>query len=334
MNNYLSNFPLHRARRLRSKKWIRSLVKEKTISIEDFIYPIFVSYDSKSTEIKSMPGVFRYNIEEALDMSLKAKDLGINAVALFPEVPQTLKDENGTEALNSDNIICKLVEKIKTHCPSLGVICDVALDPYTLSGHDGIVSNGEVLNDKTVEVLCDQALLNAQAGCDIVAPSDMMDGRILKIRNFLDQNNKKETLIMSYSAKYSSSMYAPFRDAISASSNLGEDKKKSYQMDISNINEALRGASMDIKEGADILLVKPGIMYLDVLKEIKNTFKFPTFSYQVSGEYTMIKNSIMSKTFQEQDILLETALCFKRAGADAIISYFALDIAKLLKQGI
>jgi len=333
MNNYLSNFPLHRARRLRSSKWIRNLVKETVISVNDFIYPIFVSYKNNSTEIKSMPGVFRYNIEEALDMCLKAKDLGIKAIAIFPEVPEDLKDENGSEALKQNNIICKLVEKIKDNSPTLGVICDVALDPYTLSGHDGIIENNQILNDKTVDILCEQALIVAQAGCDIVAPSDMMDGRILKIRNFLDKNNKKNTLIMSYTAKYSSSLYAPFREAISASSNLGIDKKKSYQMDFSNINEALKEAAMDIKEGADILLVKPGIMYLDVLKEIKDNFKFPTFSYQVSGEYSMIKNAITSGVFKKEDILLEVAVSFKRAGADAIISYFALDIAKILKKG-
>ena len=333
MNNYLSNFPLHRPRRLRSNKWIRNLVQETRILVNDLIYPIFVTYETKSSEIKSMPGIFRYNIEEALDLSLKAKELGINAVALFPEVPKELKDENGSEAVKVNNIICRLVEKIKMNSSSLGVICDVALDPYTSSGHDGLIENGEIVNDKTVDLLCEQALINAQAGCDIVAPSDMMDGRIKKIRNFLDQNNKQETLIMSYAVKYSSSMYAPFREAISASSNLGADKKKSYQMDFCNINEALKEASMDIKEGADILLVKPGIMYLDVLKEVKKTFKYPTFSYQVSGEYSMLKNAILSGTFNEEDILLETACCFKRAGADAIITYFALDIAKILKKG-
>ena len=334
MNNYLSNFPLHRPRRLRSNKWIRNLVQETTILVNDLIYPIFVTYENKSSEIKSMPGIFRYNIEEALDLSQKAKELGINAVALFPEVPKELKDERGSEALKVNNIICRLVEKIKINSPSLGVICDVALDPYTTSGHDGLVENGKIINDKTLDLLCEQALINSQAGCDIVAPSDMMDGRIKKIRNFLDQNNKQETLIMSYAVKYSSSMYAPFREAISASSNLGEDKKKSYQMDFCNINEALKEASMDIKEGADILLVKPGIMYLDVLKEVKKTFKHPTFSYQVSGEYFMLKKAILSGIFNEEDILLETSSCFKRAGADAIITYFALDIAKILKKGI
>ena len=333
MNNYLSNFPLHRPRRLRSSKWIRNLIKETAILENDLILPIFVTYENKSSEIKSMPGIFRYNFEEALDLSLKAKELGINAVALFPEVPKELKDESGKEALKATNVVCKLVEKIKTISPSLGIICDVALDPYTISGHDGLVQDGKIVNDKTIDLLCEQALVNAQAGCDIIAPSDMMDGRIEKIRKFLDKNNKQETLIMSYAVKYSSSMYSPFREAISAASKLGKDKKKSYQMDFCNINEALKEASMDIKEGADILLIKPGIMYLDVLKEIKNTFKFPTFSYQVSGEYSMLKNAILSGTFNEEEILIETISCFKRAGADAIITYFALDIAKILKKG-
>ena len=333
MNNYLSNFPLHRPRRLRNSKWIRNLVQETTILVNDLIFPIFVTYENKSSEIKSMPGIFRYNIEEALDIALNAKELGINAVALFPEVPLKLKNERGTEGLNNKNIICRLVEKIKKNCPSLGVICDIALDPYTISGHDGLVENGKVVNDETVNILCEQALIHAQAGCDIVAPSDMMDGRIKKIRNFLDSNDKVDTLIMSYTAKYASSMYTPFREAISASSNLGKDDKKTYQMNSCNINEALKEASMDIKEGADILLIKPGIMYIDVLKEIKNTFRHPTFTYQVSGEYSMLKNAILAGTFKEEEVLYEITNCFKRAGADAIVTYFALDLAKILKKG-
>ena len=333
MNNYLSNFPLHRPRRLRKNKWIRNLVRENTIVPDDFIYPIFVTYSNHSTEIKSMPGVKRLNIEEAFDLSQKAKELGINAVAIFPEVSNNKKDELGKEALNRSNIVCRLVEKIKKYSPSLGIICDVALDPYTTSGHDGLIENGKVVNDKTVSVLCEQALVNAEAGCDIIAPSDMMDGRIEKIRNYLDKNNKEETLIMSYAVKYSSNLYGPFRNAVSAASELGPDKKKTYQMDYGNINEALKEASLDIKEGTDILLIKPGIMYLDVLREVKNTFKYPTFSYQVSGEYSMLKNAILSGEYDEKEILMETFSCFKRAGADAIISYFALDIAKILNKG-
>ncbi len=333
MNNYLSNFPLHRPRRLRQNKWIRKLVRENTIGPDDFIFPIFVTYSNKSTEIKSMPGVKRLNIEEALDLSQEAKELGINAVAIFPEVPKNIKDESGKEALNRSNIVCRLVEKIKKHSPSLGVICDIALDPYTTSGHDGLIENSKIVNDKTVSVLCEQALINAEAGCDIVAPSDMMDGRVEKIRHYLDENNKEETLIMSYAIKYSSNLYSPFRSAVSASSKLGPEKKKTYQMDYGNINEALKEASLDIKEGTDILLIKPGIMYLDVLREVKNTFKYPTFSYQVSGEYSMLKRAILSGEYNEKELLMETFLCFKRAGADAIISYFALDMVKILNKG-
>ena len=333
MNNFLSNFPLHRPRRLRKNKWTRKLVRESYITPNDFILPIFVTYEKQSTDIKLMPGIKRLNIEDAFDLSQKAKEFGINAVAIFPEVPSKIKDETGKEALNSNNIVCRLVEKIKKFSPSLGVICDVALDPYTTSGHDGLIENGEVINDKTINVLCEQALTNADAGCDIIAPSDMMDGRVEKIRNYLDKNNKQNTLIMSYAVKYSSNLYAPFRNAVSAATQLGHDKKNTYQMDYGNINEALREASLDIKEGADILLIKPGIMYLDVLKEVKSTFNYPTFSYQVSGEYSMLKNAILSGEYNEKEILMETFLCFKRAGADAIISYFALDIAKILKKG-
>ena len=216
MNNYLSNFPLHRPRRLRKNKWIRNLVRENTIGPDDFIFTIFVTYNNKSTEIKSMPGIKRLNIEEAFDLSQIAKELGINAVAIFPEVPENIKDESGKEALNTYNIVFKLVEKIKKNSPSLGVICDIALDPYTTSGHDGLIENSKVINDKTVTVLCEQALINAEAGCDIVAPSDMMDGRVEKIRNYLDKHNKEETLIMSYAVKYSSNLYGPFRSAVSA----------------------------------------------------------------------------------------------------------------------
>ncbi len=333
MNNFLSNFPLHRPRRLRKNKWIRKLVRESSIAPNDFILPIFVTYEKQSTEIKLMPGIKRLNLEDAFDLSQKAKEFGINAVAIFPEVPSKIKDETGKEALNRNNIVCRLVEKIKKFSPSLGVICDVALDPYTTSGHDGLIENGEIINDKTINVLCEQALINADAGCDIIAPSDMMDGRVEKIRNYLDKNNKQNTLIMSYAVKYSSNLYAPFRNAVSAATKLGPDKKNTYQMDYGNINEALREASLDIKEGADILLIKPGIMYLDVLKEVKSTFNYPTFSYQVSGEYSMLKNAILSGEYNEKEILMETFLCFKRAGADAIISYFALDIAKILKKG-
>ena len=332
MNSFLSNFPLSRPRRLRKEPWIRQLIQETYLNTSDLIYPIFITYNKKSSAIDSMPGIKRLNIDEAVVCANNAYELGIKAVALFPEVPEDLKNDQGTEALNEENIICKTVKKIKENIKGLGVICDVALDPYTTSGHDGIVINNKIDNDKTVEILCKQALVNANAGCDIIAPSDMMDGRIKVIRKYLDQYSFQDILIMSYAAKYASSYYGPFRNAISASSGLGKDKKKTYQMDYNNTNEALKEVSLDIKEGADIILVKPGMPYLDVLSSIKKSFKLPTFSYQVSGEYSMLKKAINDNVFKSEEVIIETLSCFKRAGADAIITYFALEAAALLNN--
>ena len=333
MNNFLSNYPLSRARRLRSNAWIRSLVCETNLNTADLILPIFITNNKKSDEIKEMPGIKRNNIDDALEIINKAKNLGIKAVALFPEIEQSKKDALGKEALNEDNLICKSVRKIKSQISDIGIICDIALDPYTLSGHDGVIIDKRISNDKTVELLCKQALANVKAGCDIIAPSDMMDGRIIEIRKYLEKHGFHETIIMSYAAKYSSNFYSPFRSAISASKKLGKDKKNSYQMQFANIEEAVYEVSMDIKEGADIILIKPGMPYLDVLNYVKKTFKYPTFSYQVSGEYAMIKNGILSGLFKKEDIILETLTCFKRAGADAILSYFAIDAAQILKKG-
>ena len=332
MNSFLSYFPLSRPRRLRREPWIRQLIQETYLNSNDLIYPIFITYNDKSSTIASMPGIRRLNINDAVEHANKAYECGIKAVALFPQVPNDLKNYNGTEALNEENIICRTVKKIKENIKGLGVICDVALDPYTISGHDGIYLNNAINNDKTIEVLCKQALVNARAGCDIIAPSDMMDGRIKAIREYLDQYSFQDILIMSYAAKYASSYYSPFRSAISASSNLGKDKKKTYQMDYNNTNEALKEVSMDIKEGADIVLVKPGMPYLDVLSSIKKSFKLPTFSYQVSGEYSMLKRGIEENIFKNEEIIIETLSCFKRAGADAIITYFALEAASLLNK--
>ena len=332
MNSFFSNYPLSRPRRLRKEHWIRSLIKENTLNISDLILPIFITYDKKSTVIDQMPNIKRYSTDDAVDMANNALELGIKAVALFPQVPDYKKDDLGSEAYNENNIICKTVRKIKENVKNLGIICDVALDPYTLSGHDGIVENNEVENDKTIEILCKQALTNAQAGCDIIAPSDMMDGRVKKIREYLDNHKFQNTLIMSYAAKYASAYYGPFRNAISASSNLGKDKKKSYQMDYNNYNEALKEVSMDIKEGADIILIKPGLPYLDILSSIKKTYQIPTFSYQVSGEYTMLQKAIDSKIFDKEEIILETLSCFKRAGADAILTYFAIEAGNIIKK--
>ncbi len=332
MHNYLSNFPLSRLRRVRSEEWIRQLVNESNLSINDLILPIFINYHKKSTKIDTMPGISRYCLNDAIEVANAAKEIGIKAIAIFPEVPTEKKDANGSEALNDNNIVCKAIRKIKENIKNLGVICDIALDPYTLSGHDGILEDGKVNNDKTVEILVKQAKLNVDAGCDIIAPSDMMDGRVKNIREMLEKNNYHNTLIMSYAAKYASCFYGPFRDAVSASTNLGQDKKKSYQMQFGNSQEALRETALDIKEGADIILIKPGMSYLDIIKSVKETFNFPTFCYQVSGEYSMIKNSILSNIFEEKDIVIETLSCFKRAGADAILTYFAMDAAKILTK--
>ncbi len=333
MNSFLSNFPLSRPRRLRKATWIRELVSETYLTTNDLIYPIFITYNDKSSNIISMPGIKRLNINDAVEYANKAYEMGIRAVALFPQVPDNIKNENGSEALNEDNIICKTVKSIKENIKELGVICDVALDPYTSSGHDGIYQNDQIDNDKTLEVLCKQALINVRAGCDIIAPSDMMDGRIRAIREYLDKHSFENTIIMSYAAKYASSYYGPFRSAISASSKLGKSKKKTYQMDFNNTDEALKEVSMDIKEGADIILVKPGMPYLDVLSSIKKTFKVPTFSYQVSGEYSMLKKGIDENIFKKEEVIVETLSCFKRAGADAILSYFALEAAEVLNKG-
>ncbi len=331
MNNFLSNFPYCRARRLRQEDWIRSIVTENFLKVSDLILPIFLTYETNSTEIDMMPNIKRNNIDDAVLLANKAYETGIKAVAIFPEVPEEKKDIFGKEALNENNIVCEAVRAIKKNVTGIGVICDVALDPYTISGHDGILENNQIDNDKTIEILCKQAIVNAEAGCDVIAPSDMMDGRIKVIRESLDKSSLHNTIIMSYAAKYASAFYGPFRNAISASNNLGPNKKKSYQMDYNNYNEALKEVSMDIKEGADIILIKPGMPYLDVLNKIKNTFNYPTFSYQVSGEYSMLMKSIKEGYFKKEDIIIETLSCFKRAGADAILTYFALEAAKILK---
>ena len=334
MNSFLSNFPLTRPRRLRKAEWIRKLVQENKVSLDDLILPIFLTYDTKSSLVNEMPNIYRYSVNDAVYIANKAYEVGIKAIALFPEVPHEKKDALGTEALNEENIICRTVREIKRNVNGIGVICDVALDPYTLSGHDGILSDNNIIdNDKTVDVLCKQALINASAGCDIIAPSDMMDGRVIKIREKLDNAKYIDTLIMSYAAKYASSFYDPFRKAISAESNLGTYKKKSYQMDYSNSNEALKEVALDIKEGTDIILIKPGLPFLDILNNVKTTFKIPTFSFQVSGEYAMIIMGINNGIFNKQEIIMETLSCFKRAGADAILTYFALDAAEIIKNG-
>ena len=324
-------YPNLRMRRSRQDEWSRRLVRENTLSGSDFVLPIFLTDGiNKKQEIKSMKGVYRYsvdNLSKIIDRAIKNK---IPMVALFPNINQKLKDNSGTEALNENNLISKAVIKIKKKYKNkIGIMCDVALDPYTSHGHDGLIRKKEILNDETVEILIKQSLLQAQLGCDVIAPSDMMDGRIGEIRKILDKNGYKKTQILSYAVKYSSSFYGPFRDAVGSKRAL-KGNKKTYQMDYGNLNEALREVALDIKEGADMVMVKPGLPYLDIIKEIKNTFKIPVLAYQVSGEYSLISNAIKKKILKEEAIY-ETLLSFKRAGANAIISYYADYIDKILK---
>ena len=328
----LGQFPSTRLRRIRMKEFSRRLVSENNLSVNDLIWPLFVCEGNNiADKINSMPGVFRYSIDNILKELETAVKLKIPAIALFPQIDSGLKDEKGSEATNENNLICRTIKSIKKNFPDLGVICDVALDPYTNHGHDGLVVNNIVDNDTTLEVLEKQALVQAVAGCDIIAPSDMMDGRVARIRNILDENKFKNTLILSYSAKYASKFYGPFRDAISSSGNLKGGSKSTYQMDIANSNEALREVALDIQEGADMVMVKPGMPYLDIIHRIKSEFNIPTFAYQVSGEYAMIKGAINNNWLDSQ-VIKESLLSFKRAGADGILTYFAKEIAEDLNN--
>ncbi len=329
-----SSYPSLRLRRGRSSQWIRNLLNENKLTSDDLIWPIFICEGkNKKDEISSMPNVYRYSIDQLDEISETANELGINLVALFPYTPEEKKTEGGEESINSKNLVCKALKKIKSQKNNFGVMCDVALDPYTSHGHDGLVNNeGEILNDETNSLLVKQALLFAEHGADVIAPSDMMDGRIGKIRNKLEDEKFYNTIILSYAAKYASKMYSPFRDAVGSSSKLKTDKK-TYQMNIANSDEALREIAMDIKEGADIVMVKPGISYLDIISKIKSEFNFPTFAYQVSGEYSMIKVAANKGFIDEEEIVFEQLTAFKRAGADAILSYFAPEVARKLKSG-
>ena len=330
---YLSTFPSSRLRRGRSSLWIRNLLSENELTINDLIWPVFIcDGENKKDEISSMPDVYRYSIDRLEEISETANSLGINLIALFPYTPEEKKTANAEESINSNNLICKALKKIKSQDNNFGVMCDIALDPYTSHGHDGLVNDeGIILNDETNSLLVKQALLFAEHGADIIAPSDMMDGRIGKIRNKLEKEKFQNTLILSYAAKYASKMYSPFREAVGSSTNLKIDKK-TYQMNISNSNESLREVAMDIQEGADIVMVKPGISYLDIIYKIKSEFNFPTFAYQVSGEYSMIKAAADKGFINEEEIVIEQLTALKRAGADAILSYFAPKVAKKLKS--
>ena len=329
--NIVGSYPKTRLRRLRKSKWLRNLVSETSISNNDLILPIFIREGKNKIEaIKSTPGIKRYTLDKLSSILNQVRKYKIPMVALFPYTPDFKKDKHGTEALNSNNLICRGIKFVKKKFPEIGVMCDVALDPYTSHGHDGVIVNNQIDNDQTIKILVKQALLQAKMGCDIIAPSDMMDGRIGKIRQELDRNNFKDVSILSYAVKYASNFYGPFRDAVGSKSKLKNDKK-TYQMDFRNNSEALREVALDIKEGADMVMVKPGMIYLDIIKQIKNNFKVPVLAYQVSGEYFLIKNAIQKKILKD-DSIIESLISFKRAGACAIVTYFAIDIAKKIKN--
>ena len=323
-------YPNLRMRRSRKANWSRRLISENNLSVNDLVLPIFViDGKNKKIPINSMPGVYRYTIDRLKQIVDKAISLKIPMVAIFPYVNRSLKNNLGSESLNKNNLVCKATSFIKeNYKEKIGIICDVALDPYTIHGHDGILKNGKILNDETIKILVEQSIIQAQAGCDVIAPSDMMDGRIGVIRKSLDKNGFKDVQLLSYAAKYASNFYGPFRDAVGSKSLLKGDKK-TYQMDYRNSNEALREVALDIKEGADMVMIKPGLPYLDIIKEVKNNFKIPIIVYQVSGEYSLIKNSI-NRGIINENAIIETLFSFKRAGANAIISYFADTICKKL----
>lgn len=328
----LAAYPRVRMRRNRIDAWTRRLVAEHKLSVDDFIWPVFIREGKGVREpVPSMPGVDRLSVDLLADAVGEAAALGIPCIALFPQTPPALKDEDGSEAVNPDNLVCRALGALKRAHPEVGVLCDVALDPYTSHGHDGLLRDGYVMNDETVEVLCRQALVQAKAGCDIIAPSDMMDGRVGAIRAALDANGFEHVRIMSYAAKYASAFYGPFRDAIGSIKALKGDKR-TYQMDPANSDEALREVALDIEEGADMIMVKPGMPYLDVLRRVKETFKMPTFVYQVSGEYAMLKAAIQQGWLENDRVVLESLIAFKRAGADGILTYMAVEAAKLLKE--
>ena len=331
MANFKRKYPLSRLRRLRSSKSIRDLVAENKLSTDDLIQPIFVKELLKEKEeIESLKGIYRHSEESILRELEELIKTGIKAVAIFPVIDNDKKDERGTEAVNEDNFLNSVIKKIKQTFPDILVIADVALDPYTTHGHDGVLnSDGDVDNDETIKILRDQALKLVQAGTDIIAPSDMMDGRIGVIRKALEEKEFKNTLLLAYSAKYSSKFYGPFKDAVESAKFFGDKTKDTYQMAVANVDEALHEVALDINEGADIVMVKPGMPYLDVLKAVKDKFQMPTFVYQVSGEYAMLKAAIEKKWLGDE-VMFESLLSFKRAGADCILTYAAKEIAKNL----
>ncbi|MBL8833330.1 MAG: porphobilinogen synthase [Rhodospirillales bacterium] len=325
-------YPRTRLRRNRRDAWSRAMVAEARLSPADLIYPIFVCEGKgKRTPVASMPGISRLSVDEVAKDARRAAKLGIPAVALFPYTPADRKSEDGEEALNPDNLVCRAVRAIRKAAPELGIVCDVALDPYTTHGQDGLVRDGYVVNDESIDVLVKQALVQAEAGCDVIAPSEMMDGRIGAIRDALDADGFGHVRIMSYAAKYASAYYGPFRDAVGSGKSLGKGDKRTYQMDPANGDEAIREVAFDLDEGADMVMVKPGLPYLDIVRRVKETFKVPTFAYQVSGEYAMLQGAI-ERGWIDRKVVLETLLAFRRAGADGILTYFALEAAEALQK--
>ena len=333
-----ASYPLGRARRLRRDSFTRNLVREHAVTANDLIYPVFVVDGTQQRQsVLSMPGVERLSLDLLLPVAEDCVKLGIPVMALFPVIDQSLKTPDGREALNPDGLVPRVVQALKKEFPGLGVMCDVALDPYTSHGQDGLIDpdpaeDGYIMNEPTVEMLVKQALTQAGAGTDIVAPSDMMDGRIGAVRQALEANHFIHTRIMAYSAKYASAFYGPFRDAVGSAVNLGKSNKKTYQMDPGNSNEALREVALDIAEGADMVMVKPGMPYLDIVRRVKDEFQVPTFAYQVSGEYAMIKAAAQNGWLDHDAVMLESLLAFKRAGADGVLTYFARDAARLLNK--
>ncbi|WP_271007187.1 porphobilinogen synthase [Paucibacter sp. B51] len=327
-------YPASRPRRLRRDAFTRALVREHHVRASDLILPVFVHEGENRVEpVASMPGVARLSLDRLLDVARECVDLGIPVLALFPVIDASLKTPDGREATNPDGLVPRVVRALKEQVPELGVLTDVALDPFTSHGQDGVLDErGYILNDQTVEILAQQALVQAAAGVDIVAPSDMMDGRIGAIRTALEAHGHIHTRIMAYSAKYASAFYGPFRDAVGSAANLGKADKKTYQMDPGNSDEALREVGLDLAEGADMVMVKPGMPYLDIVRRVKDEFRVPTFAYQVSGEYAMIKAAATNGWLDHDAVMMESLLAFKRAGADGVLTYFALEAARLLKQ--
>jgi porphobilinogen synthase len=331
--NSLLNFPTHRPRRMRRDDWSRRLMQENQVSASDLIYPVFLLEGiNQSQAVSSMPGVHRVSLDLLFTVAEECVTLGIPVLALFPVIDTALKTADGKEAFNPNGLIPSAVRELKKRFPNLGIMTDVALDPYTSHGQDGILDEqGRILNDETTAILVQQAIAHAQAGVDIVAPSDMMDGRIGKIREALEEKKLIHTRIMAYSAKYASAFYGPFRDAVGSAKNLGKADKKTYQMDCANTDEALREVALDISEGADMVMVKPGMPYLDIVRRVRDEFDYPTYAYQVSGEYAMLKAAAQNGWLDHDAVMMESLLAFKRAGADGILTYFALEAARLLK---